>query len=288
MSVRQWGWFAVVFAAGCEQEYNVQGTTDDAEDPVDLLPPVAIPSESGIAHRETALVLDGSESFDQDVEDAVLQYQWEIVTTPEGADAELVGADTVAPTFLADTLGVYEVSLTVTDQDGLVSENTALQSIEVTPWTELEVVLTWDADVDLDLHLIAPGGAYYGDNDCFFGNPEPDWGTDGDAGDDPMLNDDDDSSGGPEVIEMAAPLDGTYTVMVQYYNQRQEASPNVSPTLEIYAEGVLISEIEGPTLSGEGQVWFAGELDWNTATFAYSDDVTTHAALGGEDYNTEE
>jgi len=284
----RWGLFAVVFAVGCDQDYNLVGQNADAEEPIELLPPVAIPGPSATAHRGTEFVLDGTASFDQDVEDATLSYQWEIVSTPNGAEAELIGADTATPSFFADTLGVYEVALVVTDADSLISENTALQAIEVTPWTELEVVLTWDADVDLDLHLIAPGGAYYGENDCFFGNPEPDWGTDGEAADDPILNDDDDSSGGPEVIELLSPVDGTYTVMVQYYNQRQESSPNVSPTLEVYAEGELISEIEGPTLTAEGQVWFSGELDWNTATFEYSNNITTHTALGGEDYNTEQ
>ena len=67
------------------------------------------------------VVLDGSASSDPD-NDALL-YSWSFKSKPDASMAELNGADTVSPSFIADTAGVYEVQLSVSDGE-LFSINT--------------------------------------------------------------------------------------------------------------------------------------------------------------------
>ena len=44
--------------------------------------------------------------------------------------------------------------------------------IEVIPYENLMIEVSWDIPgTDLDLHLVAPSGSYYGELDCFYGNP---------------------------------------------------------------------------------------------------------------------
>lgn len=59
------------------------------------------------------VVLDGSASSDPDGDS--LFYAWSLKSKPAGSSAELVGADTVSPSFIADIKGLYEVQLSVSD-----------------------------------------------------------------------------------------------------------------------------------------------------------------------------
>ncbi len=81
-------------------------------------------------------LLDGTASYDPDGED--ITYLWQVISTPEGASAQLY-KDTEAESYMrADSLGEYKVILTV--DDGIqpsepdtvvvtVSENSAIQSV---------------------------------------------------------------------------------------------------------------------------------------------------------------
>lgn len=65
------------------------------------------------------VTFDGSASSDPDGDD--LTYQWTLIDAPSGSVAEIVGADTVHPTFTPDVSGEYKVDLIVTDPMGLQS-----------------------------------------------------------------------------------------------------------------------------------------------------------------------
>jgi hypothetical protein len=63
-----------------------------------------------------------------DVNGDPLTYAWTLATKPGGSTAALTGATTVSPTFTADVVGVYSISLVV--NDGTV--NSAPDTVTVT------------------------------------------------------------------------------------------------------------------------------------------------------------
>lgn len=68
-------------------------------------------------HAGASVTLDGSGSYDPD-ENYPLTYSWSILSKPQESLAELSGADSVNPSFIADLLGDYVVQLVVTDAAG--------------------------------------------------------------------------------------------------------------------------------------------------------------------------
>ena len=143
-----------------------------------------------------------------------------------------------------------------------------------------------DAREAEDLHLIKPGGSYYGEGDCYFGNPTPDWGTIGAQGDNPHLALDDEGTEMREAIELLAPEEGLYTVVAHFYSVSPDAaSPYTFPYININAEGTTIYEGEGPRLIGEGMLWIAGTLNWSTLEFTPDQTIANHGDLGGPSYN---
>lgn len=68
-------------------------------------------------HAGASVTLDGSSSYDPD-ENYPLTYSWSILSKPQGSSAELSGADSVNPSFIADLLGDYVVQLVATDSAG--------------------------------------------------------------------------------------------------------------------------------------------------------------------------
>ena len=158
--------------------------------------------------------------------------------------------------------------------------------IEVRPYENLSLEVSWDiVGVDVDVHLIAPSGTYYGEGDCFFGNPSPDWGVLGDPTDDPQLLLDDEGQETREQIELQYPEEAMYTVYVTYYNQREATYPYVTPNISITGAGQVLYEGEGPRLINEGSVWRAGYLYWDSLHFEPDATLLDHAALGGPSYN---
>ncbi|HUW62650.1 MAG TPA: PKD domain-containing protein [Candidatus Bathyarchaeia archaeon] len=108
-------------------------------------PPVAdagpdqpIPDQ-GDLFLDEEVTLDGSGSYDLDGDP--LTYAWTFVTRPPGSTAELMGADPVHPTFIADRKGVYEIELTVEDDSAATDTDTVLVTIANRPPTAVAVVL---------------------------------------------------------------------------------------------------------------------------------------------------
>jgi hypothetical protein len=267
----------------CAVEYGIEGLDKPLASPAD---PVAEAGPGGRTKRQLPFTLDGTASMHPDPH-GQLTYHWTLETVPDGADAQLLDADTPHPQLVSDTLGLHHVSLVVEDEHGTLSANDTLTRVEVVPWEDLSVELTWDLDgVDLDLHLLAPSADYYSDGDCFFGNPAPDWGTPGDATDDPRLDRDADADAGPERIVMDRPGDGTYGIRVHYYSARDQGGALAIPTITVHAEGEPLMTSEGAPLA-PGEVWDVGALRWDDLTWTTTDRITTHAALGGPDYNVD-
>lgn len=78
----------------------------------------AVPvANAGIAQNvtlNTKVVLDGSASSDANFYD-VLTYNWTLPVKPDKSTAQLLLANSAKPTFIADVVGTYVASLTVSD-----------------------------------------------------------------------------------------------------------------------------------------------------------------------------
>jgi uncharacterized protein YfaP (DUF2135 family) len=250
------------------------------------VPPIALAAPPVRVFRGDPAGLDGTTSYDPDVPDAVLRWHWEVATAPDGADPVLQQANRATPTLTGDVVGSYVVSLAVTDEDGLVSSNPSGQAVEVIPWRDLEVRLDWTADVDLDVHLLAPGGTYYGPDDCFFANPSPDWGLEGVGDDDPSLDVDDDAATDgqhSETIALAAPPEGTLSVIVVLWNARDWFGP-ATGLLTVSGAGAELATVP-ISLAATGDALQVGSLDWTTLGWTDDGALTTNEELGGPPAN---
>ncbi|MGC6510443.1 MAG: hypothetical protein ACON4U_18645 [Myxococcota bacterium] len=284
---------AILMWAACS-EYKVypepqENLPNDTGEPVELPPepeaPIALTGVTQEAKRMVVATLDGSLSYDPDDALAELQFLWSLDSQPEGASVSFEGIETANPTFSADLLGDYIFSLVVTDADGLVSEP-AYAMVSVVPYEYMIVNLSWDvSNLDLDLHLLNPTGTYYSEGDCYFGNPEPDWGVLEDQTDNPYLLTDDEGWEAIESIELLRPEEATYTVLIHHYNQRDAAMPFTTPHLRVIGDGDIIYDSDLPRITEEGLVMTAGQIDWITQTFITDFSMTSHAAMGGPAYN---
>ncbi|MFQ3220924.1 MAG: hypothetical protein ACI96W_003306, partial [Paraglaciecola sp.] len=100
-------------------------------------PPMADAGINQAIHAGDSVILDGSGSFDDNTPIIDLDYAWNFSSKPFASNAELIDADTVSPSFVADLSGTYIVQLVVTDEDALSdssmveisSENLAPQAV---------------------------------------------------------------------------------------------------------------------------------------------------------------
>jgi hypothetical protein len=278
----------VILLLACTIDNGFTEPTDNVEPidlPDELLKPWAIAGQGDRVKRWEFLTLDGTESWDPDDEDAELLYSWYVIDSPQGSAPALADEFTANPAFGADLLGTYTVALTVTDLDDLESGNNAYTAVEVIPWEDLEVALEWKVvDVDFDLHLVEDTSSYFGSGDCFFGNPNPDWGDAGNDLDNPQLDGDSEGASDAEIITLSNPEEREYDVYVTLWNT-QASSTNVDkPKLVIHGDGVELYNDFGPNMK-EGEVWYAGTISWPDLAFTPVGELTTHALLGGPTYN---
>ena len=118
-----------------------------------------------------------------------------------------------------------------------------------------------------------PQGAEWFDRlqDCFFGNPSPDWGNIGELDDNPSLDIDDTDGAGPENINLDNPQDtdalgGVYRVGAHYYRSTranfggEEHGPSLV-TMRIYLGGVLAEEMQ-QELVDTNDFWHVAGISW--------------------------
>ncbi len=247
--------------------------------------------------------LDGSGSYDPERGSggsADLEFAWSFVETPTGAEPELTfpheredgdGWDRARPVFTAEETGTYRVALVVTDPEDGISSTEDYVTIGATVPGDLEIDLYWATPVvDLDLHLIAPGGTYWEESDCFYANPHPDWGLAGSAPDNPRLEGDDDNGGeqvspGHERIRLTAPQEGSYTVVVVYHVDHGSKQTTIPWVQLSGANGMLDQRLDCPREMEEGEAWIAARLDIPSLDLTAEDELTTHQGLGGPEVN---
>lgn len=290
---------------------DVPPTPDVAPDvPPDLGPVPDVPPED----RPTAVVscwLDGSNlrssrlsvpagsTFVCSAEGSTLFVDaiWRFREVPESDNPPNFNPERGAVTYVrTERPGTYEVELVTVSDRGVVSDP-AYATIEARGFSDLEVHVVWDTpgnpndgdpdDVgpgtDLDLHLLHPDGCW-GDEryDCHFRSREPNWGDPTSRADDPSM-DVDSSRGGPEIIQFDNPAPLVYSVGVHFFDDAGWGE--VLPTLQVYIDGSLASEITGSALrslgAGGGQWWLPGEIDMATSTVVTVDTIHDDTPLCG-------
>lgn len=304
--------------AGCDEDDRLYALPNNAPIAIALIdngPDNAAEQRLGYLIAGQTARLDGSLSNDHqdttDFSELIFTWHFERQPTEEGdpdhlSDSAIVLGEDEADTpdfneaglasFVPEALGTYRISLIVTDADGAES-SPAIVTVQVLPPSDLDVQLDWDdTRADLDLHVLAPDGTYFGEGDCFSWNPNPEWGEDGLATDNPELSGDSDGEGeGPyrETIHLETPADGDYHVYVHYYSDHnaelgldaQSARPTID--LTVFGDSLLDEPATPSDPMLAGAVWHVGVLHWPAMTFDHLNDATTHEALGGPPYNTE-
>ena len=124
---------------------DATGDDDDASSDDDASDNHAPTAEAGnpqtISIGDTAY-LNGSDSSDPDGD--ALDFLWEVVSAPAGAQAGLAGETTITPTLSPDTEGNYTVELTVTDPGGLFGSDEVVIGVD----EEINVAPVADAGPD--------------------------------------------------------------------------------------------------------------------------------------------
>ena len=78
-----------------------------------IIKPVASASSEQFTNVGTSVVLDGSASSSQNK--GALQYRWTLTSRPSQSTAKLTAEKSVSPSFTADQVGLYKVTLFVND-----------------------------------------------------------------------------------------------------------------------------------------------------------------------------
>lgn len=164
-----------------------------------------------------------------------------------------------------DAAGIYEVTVKATDSLG--QSSTATLVIDAVPRDDLFVELRWP-DVtgpapDLDLHLVrGSAGSLFCEEDCFFGNPNPDWSNSGVSGTNPSLLRDDQGTGPriESIVYPEVPADSVFRVVVHYWEMSQTPPQDVLPEISVRLEGVEHTFTPDVPLTKTGETWEVARL----------------------------
>ncbi|MBN8609028.1 MAG: hypothetical protein J0L92_00450 [Deltaproteobacteria bacterium] len=196
---------------------------------------------------------------------------------------ESSGCGSTSGSFLPDEFGTFGITLPLfcgTNTLQLVCESAAGRSIATREITgpacdgrDVQVTLAWGATAyDMELHLVRDG-FHINDatNDCTWFtcmSISPDWGTLGDATDDPRKDVDNTTTYGPENIYLTRAPAGRYHVMVEYWGSGTADTSEVSITLG----GATVWR--GERAMNVHEVWSVGTLDFPGGSFTPVDTLT--------------
>ena len=105
--------------------------------------PEANASTDQIVAESDVVQLDGSNSHDVDGD--TLTYKWVITNKPGGSSATLSDDTAINPTFVADVIGIYTISLVVNDGTEDSTVDTVVVNATITYDHELNVCNQWSA-----------------------------------------------------------------------------------------------------------------------------------------------
>ena len=281
--------FVVVFTPDALRPYSATLTVDTDAEPLEVrllgrgsenICPIPRSGEEAYdIAPEDAVILDGSASVDPDGE--VEAWKWLVVEQPLGENAALfesivpgepgVGDDDGTPraAYRPSRPGVHQLELHVTDDEGLSSEacgDGARVVVRVGIAADVRIELTWDGDVDLDLHFLHPRAEVWFEPpyDCSSANPAPDWGVFGQQDDDPELSHDAVEGPRPEVVELSNPedteaLNAPYLFAVHAFGDRDGLGFPVTARVRVLLEGEVALEMERE-MEGQDHFWEVGQI----------------------------
>ncbi|MHB8874821.1 MAG: choice-of-anchor D domain-containing protein [Myxococcaceae bacterium] len=219
----------------------------------------------GVGAPGIQVTLDGSATADPDGDDP-LTYKWTLRQKPMGAATSIAAPGAAVTTMWLDPglAGEYEVELSATDSLGAKSCASAREKIVATPAQKLLIEMFWNNPVtDVDLHVLRTNTTPVSvpPGDCFYANPRPDWGTAGDASDDPEFLRDALTGYGPELFGYLEPAASTYRIVAELTNGHLATNPASEVTVRIYEFGVVKGEFK-KTLLQQGEFWAVADLEW--------------------------
>ena len=186
----------------------------------------------------------------------IVLWDWELTGVPDGSNARPPTTGLPTSTFTPDVAGRYEVTLTVTDDDRM--QASCVISVLAVSDQGLRIEVSWDTATDMDTHLLRPSGVAWQQNndDCYYDNPNPEWGGPG-VEDNPSLDIDDTDGFGPENINIDVPEDGVFRAGILAFS----GAANV--TMRIYCGGSRLEPrvTVGPVRIQDGELWRVADIE---------------------------
>lgn len=239
---------------------------------VDNLPPIAdarqyaTAATNVVAEVGDQVLLDGAGSSDP--EGDPLRFSWTL-TPPAQSAAALDDPTAALVSFVPDVAGSYRVELLVVDSLDLQSTLAAIVLVEARPRHALRATVSWQSGGDVDLHLVAPASDLFASGDCYFENPQPDFGTTGISDDDPALLDDAQQAPGSEEIVLIAPAAGRYRLYAHYFDDTGAGAAVVSARV-VFNDASFPALQETRNLPLRCSLWYIGDVLFPEAQFVSS------------------
>ncbi|MFT5356935.1 MAG: hypothetical protein ACI9KE_004162 [Polyangiales bacterium] len=213
-------------------------------------PTLSCPSEV-VGAPLTPVSIEASAVDDGDI----IRWDWELSGRPDGSNARPPSTGSPTSMFTPDVAGRYEVFVTATDDDGM--QDTCVIAVLAVSDQGLRIEVSWDTATDMDTHLLNPQADEWEQNDdCYYGNRNPEWGVAG-VDDNPRLDIDDTDGFGPENINIDVPENGVFRAGILAFRGRANV------TMRIYCGGSRLEPALtiGPVAIGNRDLWRAADIE---------------------------